>query len=295
MYLVILFSSFIINVFNLQEPCFKVVDQKGNAIPYASVSDSKNQFSTFTDDKGFICLNNLNSLDSLKISSIGFKTVVLPRSAINTEIVLIEKVIDLDEITVLRKKIRKTHFGFYRGLLPSHASSMNSNYPVFTFIENKDKLPDAYLESLSFAIKKDKTVFKLRVFFIAPGLLPDGELLHTQDIIYETNKNVKQQIDLLEYSIKIPEKGYWVGIQSIGVYNVDGSFKINQYGKFGKVNYKPNKTNKVDFIDRLAPMFYAIKEKREKQTLTLHTRKYTNWMDKSYIDRHPMLEFKVVY
>ncbi len=48
---------FLLNFTYTPPPCFTVVDKNGVGIPYASIMDTKYSFSTFTDDKGYFCLD----------------------------------------------------------------------------------------------------------------------------------------------------------------------------------------------------------------------------------------------
>jgi hypothetical protein len=59
------------------QKCIKINDNRNVGIPFATLLNSDNSYGTYTDEKGEICIDiNLLS-DTIFVSSVGFKRLVV--------------------------------------------------------------------------------------------------------------------------------------------------------------------------------------------------------------------------
>lgn len=87
-----------------------IVDETGSGIPYAAISITKKHIGTASNDEGrfYLALSKSNLLDTLEISSIGYKSFKIKiEDFIKKEdktIILYEDVVSLSEVNILKPK-----------------------------------------------------------------------------------------------------------------------------------------------------------------------------------------------
>jgi len=211
-------------------------------IPYASLFCSKKQIGTYTDSTGFFVLSPIQKLDSIKISSVGYISIIQTVEKLEGKQVRLQKDNTyLKEITVWSKKIRRTkNFGYFKPYIgfQSLRYNVNSHAIMAVFIENtKEKEGIIQEVSYKFGAAKNSIAksFRLRVrIFSDKSAKPNSDLL-TDSVIFDVKPtdNIKK-IDLIHKNILFPSNGIWIGIETLGYITFKDEYVAIRTGTYGK-------------------------------------------------------------
>ncbi|WP_250434043.1 peptidase associated/transthyretin-like domain-containing protein [Hanstruepera flava] len=218
-----------------------------DGIPYATISFGNGQ-GVFADDEGvFIFTEKLYpDVDTLFVTSLGYKNVIVPTSELSDTILMDEEVSQLNEVVLVadnRKFSEETlkpylDDDYYHCWLPTIESE------IAVFFRNPDadlkKLSTVHfpitLESKDWEKRKRKnaekkpfsTLFKVKFYENNNGL--PGQVLTYENIVFRaTEKNGDvHNLDVSEYNITFPENGFFVSLQVLGYTDAQGKLLPNK-------------------------------------------------------------------
>ncbi|WP_109853349.1 hypothetical protein [Aquimarina sp. AU58] len=228
---------------------YTVLDSVQNTpIPYATIS-FRNGSGTFADADGNFRFSKkwYSDVDSLYVSSIGYKELALPTSALPQKIWLVQDIAELKEVYIVAEKKRKyktkklaseVHNDYFKSWLPTVESEIAVFFPKNP--EKSTKIASVYLpikteSSNRNANKKESfsTLFKMQFYSNNNGY--PGKRLPYEDIIFKvTNKDKSNfELNVSEYKVFIPKEGIFVSIQVLGYTDKDG--KLQQTKKYSEI------------------------------------------------------------
>jgi hypothetical protein len=159
--------------------------------------------------------------DSLIVSCIGYESFKTKINTIPTilEVALQEKIDELAGVEIKSKNLKiiklseskqKRDYGF----------SLGTGLEIASFIENKEKL--TYLSDLNFPFeqKKYNIHFRINIYKASDDGFPTNNISNIRKI-YQS-KDFKTEIQSTDLFVKLPEKGFFVGIELIGYENEKG-------------------------------------------------------------------------
>ncbi len=216
---------FVANVILAQN--FKITDSKGNKITYVSVGVLNTAKGTVADENGFAKFTNLKSTDTLVFNHLNYER---KKFALNTHLLkqndtikikLIEKVINLKEVTVTNKaiklkSIKRKGVLFAGGSLIYDKNEEKKGTLGEEYGEIINKRKDFILKQLNITCLKnsiDTCVFRFNLYSIEQD--SSFKPLLTKPIyitFYKSDKKVKKQIVLNNY---IPKGKIWVGLELV--------------------------------------------------------------------------------
>lgn len=217
-------------------------------ISYATISFG-NGNGTFADADGNFRFSKkwYPDIDSLYISAIGHKEMVLSTKSLPKQILLVENIAELKEVIITAEKKRKyktkklnsiIHNDYFRSWLPTVESEIAVFFEKST--EKSTKIASVYLpvkvESSNRNASKNQpfsTIFKMQFYSNDNGF--PGKRLSYEDIIFRvTNKDKPNfEINISEYKVYIPNDGIFVSIQVLGYADKEG--KLQQTKKYSEV------------------------------------------------------------
>lgn len=201
-------------------------------VPYSNILITNSKGGTYSNTEGYFNLNlKNNDSDSLLVSSVGYKTRIIPINQFDlNSIISIElekEIFELDEAVLTLKKIKYTQketIGLEKTGRHNHFGLIGSN--TVAYIENK-KNTRGKLKTIHLYLNKTKkntswksTVFEsklnIRIYkYDKKNNLPGEELLHQNLIVKPKNKKYILKIDIEDYNIKIPKDGICIGVEYI--------------------------------------------------------------------------------
>ncbi len=98
----------------------KIVDSEGKGIPYVNIGIFGTINGTVSDEEGTfkLTVSEANEKDTVLISALGYKNVRFGLNdfiSLDDEIVLMKEVLELEEITVVPRRLKKKNYGQERG------------------------------------------------------------------------------------------------------------------------------------------------------------------------------------
>ncbi|WP_338731106.1 hypothetical protein [Mangrovimonas cancribranchiae] len=252
-------------------------DNTKESVPYATVSFGNGQ-GIFADEDGmFLFTKKLYSdVDSLFISSLGYKNIELHSSKLPDTIYMPQKVDKLDEVFIYAVKNRdydvetlKPYLDddYYKCWLPTIESE------IAVFFPNKDKLDKQLsqvhfpiaLESQDWSKRKRKnadkkpfsTLFKVNFYSNNDGF-PGDPLLFENVVFRVTEKDGDQyNLDVSSHNIFIPKTGIFISLQVLGYTDKNGKLLPNKKykeikGRQGLVKIPTNFRPLLPFTDEIS-------------------------------------------
>ncbi|MDG5492081.1 carboxypeptidase-like regulatory domain-containing protein [Psychroserpens sp. SPM9] len=256
----------------------KIIDKETNyPVSYATVSFGNGQ-GLFADDDGMFIFTKKRypDVDSLYISALGYKDLVLATTNLPKTITMQVEADKLDEVIVTAKVDRKfkketikpyLDDDYYKCWLPTIESE------IAVFFPNEDaqlkkitavRFPIT-LESKDWKKRKranaDKrkfsTLFKVKFYKNNDGL-PGEVMTYTTITFRVTEKNGDEfELDVSEHDLFIPENGFFVSIQVLGYTDQNGKLLPNKKykeikGKNGVVKIPTNFRPLLPFTDEIS-------------------------------------------
>lgn len=219
-------------------------------IPFAAVSFN-NGYGIFSDDNGvFVFTKKLYpDVDSLHVSSLGFKDIKLSVSQLKDTLFLEQKIDRLDEVVLTvdlykdkkyKVEVLKPYLddNYYKCWLPTIESE------IAVFFSNPSDQPTKLqtvhfpiaLESKDWEKRKKKnadkkpfsTLFKVN-FYQNDNALPGKPLIYETVVFRVTEKNGDQfDMDVSAHNIIIPENGFFISLQVLGYTDKNGKLLPNK-------------------------------------------------------------------
>lgn len=219
----------------------------------------------YTNENGYLILNKNIEFNLLEISCLGFENTIIKKESLTDTVYLKSRVYMLDEVVLTNsKKVNligllnekeKVEIGFSKGL------------EICLFFENLSK-NDLLVQSFVFNLNqkfKEKIAIRLHVYDVSKSKLEPSEEILSDNIVHILNLKNKNEveIDLSNYSIYLPKKGAFIGIEFLGYLDDDTS-------TLKSIDYALNST-KVKFNDKekLPLTFIRNSVKKEQWTNTI--------------------------
>lgn len=272
------FISFI--TFNVSAQTKLLDKESNNPVPFATISFG-NGNGLFADDEGsFLFTKKMYSdIDTLYISSVGFKDFKIPTENLPKTITLEPFSNQLQEITITAKpkgkfRIKEIdpvfHNDYHQCWLPTIESE------IAVFFPNKEKLPKR-ITKLYIPIKteakdwrtrnrkdtkkrKFSTLFRVQFYENIDGF--PGEVINYGNIVFvATEENEKfYELNIKEHNIYIPKNGVFVSIQIMGFTDPKGKLLPNK--KYQEVKTRRGIVKVSTTFRPLLPFTNTILEKR---------------------------------
>ncbi len=237
-----------------------VVDKKtGAPIPYVNFSFINTLKGTSSDEQGRYLLSvDRSFLDKrIYVSCLGYKDSVVMASELSktNRFFLIPESYELNEVLVLGEDLsnqlvinpignRSLTSGFVSTSTPwILATHFNKPEKKECFIK---KVKVFYKRSASFGDFASK--FRIRIFDTDPDTgFPTKDLIRENIIVQNSPKEEAVLVDLSKYGIKVPENGFYIGLEWLFI-------PSNWY----KEVISDPLTEKTLFVDRFAPTFAGV-------------------------------------
>lgn len=228
---------------------YTVLDSVQNTpISYATIS-FRNGSGTFADADGNFRFSKkwYSDIDSIYVSSIGYKELALSTSSIPEKIRLVQDIAELKEVYIIAEKKRKyktkklaseVHNDYFKSWLPTVESEIAVFFPKNS--EKSTKIASVYLpiktESSNRNSNKQQsfsTLFKMQFYSNNDGY--PGKRLSYEDIIFNvTNKDKSNfELNVSDHKVYIPKEGVFVSIQVLGYTDKNG--KLQQTKKYSEI------------------------------------------------------------
>lgn len=242
-----------------------VVDVNNNPIAYVNITVENQELGTTSEENGtFTLQTNLDNM--LVFSALGFETKKVKANEVE-KVVLVEKIIALNEVVILSPKFKKTYkigqatktrSSYHFGAFPSKFGK------VFT----KNELPEKnlFIKKIEVFTKSeiDSALFKIAVYNLDSLGYPN-EVLHEKEIFATTNSGRKKVfIDVQNLKIQVPENGVFVCVENI----------IIEKNKYLKLLFNKNKSPFKS--ERYEPGFLIMHTEKE-NTFSLNFIKKKEW------------------
>lgn len=204
-----------------------IINSKQQPIPFASIGYYNNQIGSITDSNGLFTIKKIIG-DSIKISSIGYKsvTVYVVSNTSKLNIVLDEDYSTLNTVSVKsrRKTTAQILLGHYKSK-DNYLVVVGKQIQIATFIPNESKIR-GYIDEIKFKLSEfRKTTYLLRIRIYNKNIktqLPFEDLLIDDNILSGKQLKHNNTFSLKDKSIELPEDGVFVSfewIPQIGVTN----------------------------------------------------------------------------
>ncbi len=225
-----------------------VIDSNNKGIPYANIALIKKNIGTCSDENGYFTLDINNNIDdTIKMSSIGYASILIPVKSIvsNNELYTVQlkaRSYDLKEIVIYSndKKGKKYKLGL------SNSENVGRSVELVgcqtaLYMEN-DLNKTGYIQSvIAYFVFSDTLPVidvRIRIYECTNELSPGNDLL-LDNLIIKPKKG-KNIIDVSKYEIYYPSKGVFVAVDFIDSKNVTKGKKLNINPNIG-YTYKSNK------------------------------------------------------
>jgi hypothetical protein len=199
--------------------CGIVVEQKtGDSIPYANIWIENCNIGTTSDLNGKFSFQDSIGKRAIIISAIGFETQRIIPEYNNVRIEMVSKTYEMGEVVV---RPGKNHTEFVTGKynkssVDLYFSCQNEPWIVARYFEYMPVYQyTPYVSRLKIMVnsKIDNATFNLRLFNIGDDGAPSTDILK-ENLILTARKGKRDQIvDLSEYHILFPEKGFFVAVE----------------------------------------------------------------------------------
>jgi hypothetical protein len=242
-----------------QDKCVLFLDKDTRQpVAYTAVQSIKKSMSGFADDKGKFCYPDQSLGDSIWVSALGYKKLIMSQLEFeqNGEILLFNEPFALPVVTIKPSTNKMISLGWFNKKIHLAFDSYvpNSNFCVMAFIANEIHQVTA-IQQLQFrftgwnsSIAKS---FRLRLRIMST--LPNGRKFPYQDLLRQNvtvEVKPKQQFldhDVSQYAIPLDLEGVWIGFETVGYIDLNDRFIPILDGDFGKTTKKVRKMKDSDY------------------------------------------------
>jgi hypothetical protein len=214
----------------------------GNRIPYATVGLIKENKGVSANGQGAFSINALlPKVDSLRISSVGYKTMMLPVSEwANGGTVALEQTPSLLREVIISTNQEKRVYTLNRFRSCSW-NTFGTGLKAIYQLAQRFEAPEQWMQLTDLELCKDQgeSIFRIRIYDIdSASQAPSKDLVDTVIEITSSEKHV--QVNLEQYHIIIPSKNFFVAIEWLFVPFNEEFREENRNGrKTGHVYYRP--------------------------------------------------------
>jgi hypothetical protein len=235
----------------------------------------------FADESGkFIFTKKLyNDIDTLTVSSIGYKNLKIPTAKLTLQLLLVPQTDLLQEVIIQIKpegkfKVKKIkpilHDDYFKCWLPTIESEIAVYFPNEE--QRTKQITKLYLpikaEATDWSKRKRantkkrtfSTLFKVKFYENIDGF--PGKILSYEKIVFRVTQESESvfELDIEKNDIYIPKKGVFVSIQILGYTNKEGKLLPNK--KYQEVKTRKGIVKVSTTFRPLLPFTEKIKQKR---------------------------------
>jgi hypothetical protein len=205
-----------------------IFSRKKEPLPLTNIVSVHWKNGTMTDDKGQFIFSNVQSTDTLKISNISYRSLLIPVHSINNNdtVFMEENVNKLNDVIVKNRNLSifKTEKKLGNFAYSKHGEFvLDPGVEVAVFIHNPLH-ENALINEFYFGLKHKsdkKTNIRIRLFEINETTGEPGDDLLTENIIIKYDQlRFKNYIDLSKYKIFLPLSGLIAAVEFITLDNI---------------------------------------------------------------------------
>jgi len=215
LYFTSLFCILFLSVFAQQKTILNSTTKQ--PVPYAGVYVAKHM-GTSADDRGVFTLPKLHDSTLVRLSSVGYKDLVVRSGKLADTILMDEEVYKLDEVKIYAtgKKVVKVDKLKRSILQVSMCPPYTTRFVGKTFLYNDTFKETPFIKSVSIRTSSNQTNGLLNVrFFSLNEKGEPGESIYNHNNVFSVKEgdHITTKIDISHYLIPFPEKGLCVGIE----------------------------------------------------------------------------------
>lgn len=214
-----------------QEKNVIVVDSiTKKTIPYANIKVLNSNYGFYTNDYGSFSFSNKLNKDSISISCLGYKTLIMMISQVRDTIFIKPNTLELDEITISSKKqnLKSKKIGFKK---INSGWFGTQNLQVGVIMKPNKKNTNTRIEKIIIPFRKKiygrkkydyRSIFKLSIFSVLDNK-PNLPLIEKPIIInYNQDSNKFIEIDISQEFIYLKKEGVFICLEQVGEINESG-------------------------------------------------------------------------
>ncbi len=213
------------NLHGQKSVSFTIIDSVSKqAVPFLKISVAGKDKGTYSDENGFVKINDLSSNDTLFITDIFYEHKFLPVKTLqkNQQILFSPNPISLNEVIVKPFTEREKEIGY--ATIRPNTNFFNSiiGTELAFLIEHKNIKP-AYINDIIIKIKKNSKINSM----VKIHLYHNNQGMPGMEVYLKNNLNTISDKNQLKYNIKdqniqLPENGIFVSVEWIGRFNENG-------------------------------------------------------------------------
>ena len=223
-------------------------------IPYANVSISKKMEGTYSDLNGHFSLY-CSPGDTIQISFVGYKTIILPVFDLSDTIYLVPSPITLEQVEIVSKKSSKKGVTLDLGFYKERKDGLYTGFRQAALKINNETGREGIINYINYKIghlsdfPHNKYQVRVRILTVTDQNSPGEDLLTKEKILTIGKRQRKLKVDLSDASVVFPTEGCFIVLEFLG--------HINEKGKFIPYNdtYRENSYH-------FAPVFSASHQKQ---------------------------------
>ena len=217
LYITSLFCIFFLSVFSQHKTILN--SKTKQPVPYAGVYVT-NYMGASADDRGVFTLPKLHDSTMVRLSSVGYKDLVVRSGKLADTILMDEEVYKLDEVKIYAtgKKVVKVDKLKRSSIQLSMCPPYKTRFVGKTFLYNETYKETLFIKSVSIRTTSDQTNGLLNVrFFSLNDKGEPGESIYNHNNVFsvQEGEQITTKIDVSHYMIPFPEKGLCVGVETM--------------------------------------------------------------------------------
>ena len=184
----------------------------GNAIPYVSVWVENENIGTTSEENGEFVINVSDKSKNLVFSALGFERKVVKASE-SLIVNLSPSAVQIDEILISNNRKEKTQIEI--GKTKNRVAEAFDNGPkmdakFFPFLPEYKKTSWIKKATIMVDSKIEGATIRIQLFSVDQNGYPGDELLDKNYIVTLKKGITKQEVDLTEFNLEMPETGVFV-------------------------------------------------------------------------------------
>lgn len=227
---------FFVSFFFIFQNCFAqvsvssvLVNNQNQPLQFVNISVNSTVKGTYTSNSGVFSLGGLKESDTLKISSIGYKTISLLVNDISDTILLEELARDLPEVEI------KAEYQYEQLGIEKSKIQLNGHGDLLGWITGiiLNQVPKSYLENIEVYVKHSeqnpRNQFLLRAYDIdSVSGFPKTSLLNERVVVPPAKKGWVT-IDVSDYRIPV-KNTVFIGVENLPNYSYNGELALDSIG-----------------------------------------------------------------
>jgi hypothetical protein len=247
----ILFLLVFSNLFPQNTASFFVIDSLSKqAVPFLKIYIAGKDKGTYSDENGFVKINDLLSSDTLFFVDIFYEHKFLPLETLqkNAQILLSPRPFILNEAIIKPLKGREKEIEIGYSKIRPNTNYFNSiiGSELAFLIEHKNFKP-AYIKDIIIKVKKNaknNSMVKIHLYHNDHG--KPGEEIYLKDNLYTLSYKDQIKYNIKSQNIQLPENGVFVSVEWIGKFNVNEKIlNDNSYILCPRINIRSTSNKEI--------------------------------------------------